>query len=105
MKKVENYSHPAEVSGQKPDTKPGDYYVSVVDRGSNDGRGRTALALGPFPNDHAGALARVDEVRSYVTGADPRATWWAFGTVRIDSADGNPVGKLNEKLGFEALAA
>lgn len=82
---------------QEPDTKPGDYFVSVL-----DGR-RYALALGPFRNDHASALARVDEVRHYAHGHGGEWAWfWAFGTCRLDPGSGR-VGKLNEELGFKAL--
>lgn len=76
----------------KPDTKPGDYYVSIV-----DGR-RTSLALGPFRDDHAAALASVDRVRSYATERFTAAAFWSFGTCRVDHADTNPLGKLNEVI-------
>lgn len=91
MKQVTSYTHPP-LTAQDPDTKPGDYYVSVLDSG------RYALALGPFRDDHAGALERVAEVRVYCQEQTAKAAWWAFGTCRLDSADDNPHGKLNDAL-------
>jgi hypothetical protein len=67
------------VNAQVPDTKPGFYYVSVV-RGESDYR----LLRGPFVNDHAGALAAVDAARFRAYDLDPRAAWYAFGTMRSD---------------------
>lgn len=77
---------------QTPDTKPGDYYVSVIEGG------RTALALGPYRDDHAAALARVDEVRRYCVGYGGRVAFASFGTCRLDAADENPAGRLNDVL-------
>lgn len=77
---------------QQPDTKPGAYYVSA-----RDGP-RHALCLGPFVNDHAAALARVEAVRRLAADLDPRAHWFAFGTCRLDlPADltALPAGRLN----------
>jgi len=76
---------------QTPDTKQGEYYVSVV-----DGK-RTALLLGPFTNDHAKALSMVDAVRAKAEELDPRAIWYAFGTVRLPGDDSVPIraGRLN----------
>lgn len=77
-------------SEQMPDTQPGHYYVSVL-----DGR-RHALALGPFTNDHAGALAQVGAVRRLANERWPDATWWAYGTCRIPSeVQSPPRGKMN----------
>jgi hypothetical protein len=81
---------------QEPDTKPGFYYVSVVDGG------RVALALGPFVNDHAAALERVAAVRDYVRGRSDRAWFYSFGTVRSDVDRGS--GRLNAEL-VEAVAS
>ena len=50
---------------QAPDNQPGNYYVSVID-GKRVGR-----LLGPFENDHAGALAMVDKVRVKAEELDP----------------------------------
>lgn len=60
-----------------PDTKPGFYYVSVVDGA------RRAFVKGPYP-DHAAALAAVDSVRIEAESRDPRAAFYAFGTARCD---------------------
>lgn len=90
------------MTAQTPDTKPGDYYVSVIDQAGNNGAGRYALMLGPFKNNHAEALAMVDEVRKVAEGIDPRAVWYLFGTCRLDTKPetevGNPPGKLNSYL-------
>lgn len=64
---------------QQPDTKPGFYYVTVM-----DGR-RVGALLGPFVNDHAGALAKVDAARAKANELDPRAAFYAFGTTRSDT--------------------
>lgn len=69
---------------QQPDSKPGFYYVSVV-RGENDLR----LLRGPFVNDHAAALVAVMPSRFRAYDLDPRAQWYAFGTVRLEE-DGGP---------------
>lgn len=77
---------------QAPDTKPGAYYVSVADGG------RVARLLGPFTDDHAGALAWVDRVRDKAIELDPRGHFYAFGTCRIPDDDSVPVraGSLNK---------
>lgn len=79
---------------QEPDTKPGFYYVSVI-----DGQ-RHIKALGPFVNNHGLALGMVDTVRAKAIEIDPKAPWYAFGTCRTDE-DAGP-GKLNAALGFDA---
>jgi hypothetical protein len=83
---------------QQPDTKPGMYYVTVMD-GARVGR-----LLGPFENDHAGALAMVDAVRKKAEEIDPKACWYAFGTVRIPNDDSVPIryGSLNKLFGMAA---
>jgi hypothetical protein len=68
---------------QAPDSKPGFYYVSVV-RGKADYR----LLRGPFVNDHAAALAAVDAARFRAYDLDPRAAFYAYGTVRFDEDSG-----------------
>ena len=78
---------------QAPDAKPGSYYVTVVD-GSRVGR-----LLGPFVNDHAGALARVDEARKLAETLEPRAAFYAFGTARYPENEKRP-GVLNGRLGL-----
>lgn len=74
---------------QTPDTKPGAYYVSAVDAG------RTALLFGPYINNHAGALAAVERIQKVACELDPRAHWYAFGTVRLFDRDTYPLGSLN----------
>lgn len=83
-----------------PDTKPGAYYVSVV-RGSD-----WRPLVGPFINNHAAALDLVDAARDKAMSLDPRAVWYAFGTVRIDIEPGKapPAGALN-KFFPEEIAA
>lgn len=76
---------------QLPDSATGNYYVSAVD-GPN-----TWLLLGPFKNDHAGALARVDEVREFANQADGRSHFYAFGTVRM-AEDHTKPGSANKYL-------
>jgi hypothetical protein len=81
---------------QQPDSKPGNYYVSVADAG------RIGLLLGPFQNDHAGALAMVDQARVKAEQLDPRAAFYSFGTVRVDLDVPAKAGVLN---GYFARAA
>lgn len=73
-----------------PDTRPGNYYVSVV-------RGRRyCLALGPFPDDHARALAGVERVRRYF--ADNNLDGFhacGYGTCRLEVTVDGSEGKLN----------
>lgn len=66
---------PREPLTQQPDIKPGNYYVSVR---RDDGDFR--LLVGPFPNDHASALAVVDRATKVATDLDPRAWWYSYGT-------------------------
>lgn len=75
---------------QAPDTKPGNYYVSVR-KDSGDWR----VLLGPFPNDHAAALAWVDKARNKAIELDPRAPWYSYGTVRLPVDAALPNGALN----------
>ena len=84
------------MSTQQPDTKPGHYYVTVID-GPRVGR-----LLGPFDNDHAAALAMVDQVRAKAEELDPRACWYAFGTCRLPPGDLVPIraGLLNKFFGM-----
>ena len=81
---------------QQPDTCPGAYYVTVID-GKRVGR-----LLGPFDNDHAGALAMVDAARTKAIELDPRAHWHAFGTCRVPNDDSVPIraGLLNKYFGL-----
>lgn len=85
-------------TAQQPDTKPGAYFVSVVDGP------RVGLIAGPFVDDHAAALAMVDKARSVAEDADRRAVFYAFGTVRLDHDHprAQRPGTLNHLLGLSA---
>jgi hypothetical protein len=78
--------------GQKPDTRPGPYYVSII-----EGR-KYALLSGPYP-DHTTALALVDKAREIVLPMDPRAHFYAFGTSRMKDPNYNRAGVL-QRLGW-----
>jgi hypothetical protein len=93
MKTITSYRHPATDAPQEPDTALGNYYVSII----HETKG-TCLALGPFPNDHAAALACVDEVRSYCCEREGRMHFdCKWGTVRMADTFTTP-GKLNHHL-------
>lgn len=77
------------------DSKPGLYYVSVV-----NGVGDYRLLAGPFVNDHAAALGWVDRARCEAEKIDPKAVWYSFGTVRLEAAASPRLGILNERLGL-----
>jgi len=62
------------------DTKPGFYYVSIID-GT-----QYALALGPYPT-HQDALNNVATAKALCAN-DPRSHWWGFGTCRTDTNAG-----------------
>lgn len=81
---------------QIPDTKPGEYYVSVIDGP------RRALLVGPFTNDHQAALDMVEQVRRKAEELDPRAAFYAFGTTRLPGGDKVPIraGALNKYFGM-----
>ena len=82
--------------GQVADTKPGEYYVSVID-GT-----RWAKILGPFTNDHQAALDMVDAVRDKAIELDRKAHFYAFGTCRLEGNDTVPIrcGSLNRFFGL-----
>jgi hypothetical protein len=66
---------------QQPDTQPGFYYVTVRrDKPSPEYR----TLRGPFINDHAAALAAVDEAMRRAMDGDPRGCWYAYGTCRSE---------------------
>lgn len=77
------------------DTKDGAYYVTAVDAG------RVALLLGPFINNHAGALARVQDVRTVANEMHPASVFYSFGTVRMFGRDSYPIGSMNNLLGLD----
>src|SRR3546814_10851152 len=85
----------ADAMTQTPDTKPGNYYVSIV-RGKDH-----RLLAGPFVNNHAGALAMVDAARDLAHEIDPRTCFDAFGTCRVDGYYDKP-GILNAQLGLRS---
>ena len=78
-------------SPQVPDTRPGNYYVTVRD-GSRQG-----LLAGPFVNDHAGALAMVDHAMKVAIERNSMAHFYAFGTGWLPS-EVSPRGTLNPWL-------
>lgn len=79
---------------QEPDTKPGNYYVTAIDGG------KTAILVGPFPNNHQAALDKVDIASDYAQKLDDRAYFWAFGTARFPLEFTKP-GILNAFVGYE----
>lgn len=94
-KSIATYHHRPDPPAQEPDTRPGDYFVSVFDRQSNAGHGRHALAAGPYTT-HRAALDAVADVRRLAEGCDVRAVWYAFGTCRLPVGSGR-VGVLNKR--------
>ena len=81
------------MTAQIPDTRPGNYYVTV-----RDGERYDFLA-GPFTDGHQAAIDLVDRCREITEGLDPWAHFYAFGTARIDHGYSEP-GKLNRHLGL-----
>jgi hypothetical protein len=82
---------------QEPDPAPGDYYVTCIDGP------RTSLLLGPFTNDHAGALAMVDKARERAIELNSWAHFYSFGTCRMKPEhQTNPPyqGILNDHFGL-----
>ena len=93
-KEVCSYTHQAE-SDQEPDTRPGPYYVSIVDGA------KKSLVSGPYEK-HQQALDAVGPVRTIVARHDYRSHWYGFGTARLqDPADAKP-GVL-QKLGYPLI--
>ena len=76
---------------QTPDTKPGLYYVSVKRQ-----NGDAVMLLGPFENDHAGALAMVDAAQKLACEIDPRGHFYAYGTARKEAGEPVEIGILNK---------
>lgn len=89
-------THNPEYGPDNPDTRPGPYYVTVVDAGR-------ALALaGPF-DTHPEALAQVAPARDLAVEYDLKAHFYAFGTARTEGAGkGFPPGCFNKQLGIPA---
>lgn len=71
------------------------YYVTV-----KDGK-RSGFLLGPF-DDHAAALARVDQARKLAEAADCRAAFYSFGTGRVER-EILPLGALNGRAEIPGL--
>jgi len=83
---------PADRSIEDADTRPGPYFVTVIDGA------RTGFLAGPF-RTHAEALAMVPAAKRIAMALDPRAVFYAFGTVRWkDPNTPAPTGKLNGHL-------
>lgn len=84
------------MSHEKPDTKLGHYYVSVRNtRGDNYAR-----ALGPFVNDHAGALAAVDKVQRILEDLRVKGFnhWTPVGTMRVNADVDTPPSEVMEAV-------
>ncbi|WP_421948657.1 hypothetical protein [Phaeodactylibacter xiamenensis] len=79
-----------------PDTRPGDYFVSVHDQGQ-----KPRLALGPFKT-HKEAINQVEAVRQYMLEADPQGHFYGYGTARQEEGSGNN-GLLNNRLGYGTI--
>ena len=77
---------------QTPDNKPGNFYVDVM-----RGNGVYRLLLGPFVDDHGGALEYLPAVKELALELDPKAAWYSFGTCRLEPGSG-PAGVLNDKF-------
>jgi hypothetical protein len=67
------------------------YFVSVVDGG------KWRPASGPY-HTHEDALADVEEVRKIGEDVDPRAVFYAWGTVRVDADAAPKEGILSAEL-------
>jgi hypothetical protein len=78
--------------GQAPDTKPGNYYVTVKRDDGAYGR-----LFGPFENDHARALELVNLGRRLAEEVDPRAFFYAYGTARFP-LDYTKPGVFNDRI-------
>jgi hypothetical protein len=76
------------------------FYVSIR-RATANGGYQSGLLAGPF-DTHGEALAMVPAATRAATEVDPRAHWDLFGTCRARSiyGVGQPVGRLNAKLGL-----
>jgi hypothetical protein len=77
----------------QPDTKPGNYYVTI-----HDGA-RFGFLAGPFRDDHRAAIDLVARCQELAIQLDPWAHFHAFGTARIDY-DYHQPGTLNAHLGL-----
>jgi hypothetical protein len=79
---------------QEPDIKAGYYYVSC-----RRDDGKTLFLAGPFRDDHAAALALVDQCSMIAEQYDQFAFWYSYGTART-AHDYDRPGTFNERLGL-----
>jgi len=93
-KEVRHYTHRPEPKAQPVDPAPGQYYVSVLDKDT----GRVGLLYGPV-RQHQSALDKVRAAQALAEEADPRAVWYAYGTVRMEEGYSKP-GVFNGELGL-----
>jgi hypothetical protein len=88
---------PTYYEGVLVDPAPGQYYVSVWDHAIGDfRRGRQGFLLGPFCS-HLEALERVDQARAEAGRVNDRASWYAYGTLKMPKDYDKP-GILNYLL-------
>lgn len=83
-----------EPDSQPPDTKPGNYYVTIR---RDD---RYQCLAGPFRDDHALALSLVDKASKLAIDNDSRASFDSFGTARFPYEYDKP-GIFNQDLGLD----
>ena len=76
----------------KVDQRVGNYYVTM-----RRDDGKSVSLLGPFLR-HVDALLRVQSARNHVIDSIAGATWFSFGTARVDAEKMAPAGKLNGVL-------
>jgi len=72
-----------------PDSKPGNYYVSAEDNGT------VWFLLGPLPS-HATAIAMIRPVRNMAVKGNPLASFYAFGTLRVNDGENLTPGSANK---------
>ena len=80
---------------QPPDPRPGHYYVVARDGD------RHYFLYGPVPT-HAEAIALIDDVRAYACEHDPRGSFMAWETARIDPSEEPGPGKITAAMLEEA---
>jgi hypothetical protein len=74
------------------------YFYVTVKKDVHRGTDYRVLA-GPF-FDHESALAQVEPARN-AAQADPRAAFYSFGTVSIETKERPPIGILNAQIGID----
>ncbi len=91
-----------DLSHIKLDTRPGNYYASVMDPEKPQ---RISVLAGPYKT-HQEALNIVDTVKDIAREVDPWSVFYGFGTCRLPEDYPNPpLGKLNNLLEEEYAAA